>query len=611
MSLDDVTGVTLVDSVDDAFALMRWLSTKDEIALDIEGSGLRKYDRQWCECSHALGNPPKEKVRLVQFGDQREAWCVPFEQWGGVVHDVARKFQGTYNTHNGPNYDIPMLRNAGVKIPEHKVNDTRLMAHVVDSTGSLALKNLCKRLVDPRAASMQQELDDAMKKSGWGWHDVPITFQPYWLYGGVDTILTQQVKDILWPQVQATAPDAYALELAVVWVTERMERKGILVDREHTARFRDELTEYMVAVEAWCEAQYNVYPGASARVIKQLQDDGVKFTKMTKGGNISLDKEVLESISHPLAQAVLGRRRAQKVCSTYLGTYLDLTEFDPRIHPSINTVGGSGKNPFEPGGSSGVRTGRMSSNDPNMQNVPTRGPFKKKIRNCFIPAEGYTWIKCDADQIEMRGMTHMSQDPAMMAAFNSDGDFFVNMAIQLFNEPEFQKSDPRRQFVKNGGYAKIYGAGIPKFSKTAGVSEDEGRAFMNLFDSTFNGVVRWTRELEALARRRLDVEGEAYVRSPLTNRKLVADAGKLYTLVNYAIQGMAAEILKIKLVEADNAGLGDFMILPVHDEIDFEVPDDQVGDVLATLSDVMNDDKLLSVPVTWSAETGKKWGECE
>jgi DNA polymerase-1 len=503
-----------------------------------------------------------------------------------------------------------MLRNAGINIPQHKVHDTRLMAHVVDSTGSLALKNLCKRLIDPRAASMQQELDDAMKKSGWGWDTVPVNFQPYWLYGGVDTILTLQLKDLLWPQVQAQAPDAYQLELAVVWVTERMERKGILVDRVHTQQFQDELTGYMTAVEAWCEQQYNVYPGSNAKIIAQLQADGVEFTQLTKGGNISLDKDVLGSIDHPLAQAVLGRRRAQKVASTYLGTYLDLTALDPRIHPSINTVGGSGKSPFEPGGNSGVRTGRMSSNDPNMQNVPTRGVFKKKIRNCFIPDVDHTWIKADFSQIEMRGMTHMSQDEAMMAAFNSEGDFFVNMARQLFNEPEFQKSDPRRQFVKNGGYAKIYGAGIEKFSATAGVHPDEGRAFMRQFDATFNGVVRWTRELESLARRRLEAEGEAYVRSPLTNRKLVADQGKLYTLVNFAIQGMAAEILKMKIVEADAAGLGDYMILPVHDEIDFEVPDHELNDVIPVIKSVMNDDKLLSVPIESSLDLGKRWGDC-
>jgi DNA polymerase-1 len=595
VSLDDVTNVTLVNSVDDAFALMRWLSTKDEVALDIEGSGLKKYT---------------DKVRLVQLGDQREAWCVPFERWGGVIEDVVRRFQGTYNTHNGPNYDIPMLRNAGINIPQHRVHDTRLMAHVVDSTGSIALKNLCKRLIDPRAASMQQELDDAMKKSGWGWDTVPIDFQPYWLYGGVDTILTQQLKDHLWPQVQAQSPDAYQLELAVVWVTERMERKGILVDREHTRRFQDELTEYMVAVEAWCENTYNVYPGSNAKVIKMLQDQGVEFVKHTASGNISLDKEVLASIDHPLAQAVLGRRRAQKVASTYLGNYLALTELDPRIHPSINTVGGSGKSAFEPGGNSGVRTGRMSSNDPNMQNVPTRGPFKKKIRNCFVAAEGHTWIKCDADQIEMRGMTHMSQDPAMLAAFRSDEDFFVALAKQLFNEPNFTKSDPRRQMVKNGGYAKIYGAGIDKFSATAGIHPDEGRAFMQQFDATFNGVVRWTRELESLARRRLESEGEAYVRSPLTNRKLVAEPGKLYTLVNYAIQGMAAEILKMKIVELDAAGLGGYLLLPVHDEIDLEVPDHELDSVMTTLLDVVNDDKLLSVPLTWSADVGKRWGDC-
>jgi len=595
LSLDDVTGITLVNSVDDAWELMRWLSTKDEIALDIEGSGLRKY---------------QDKVRLVQVGDQRQAFCIPFERWGGVVEDIVRRFEGTYVTHNGPNYDVPMLRNAGINIPQHKVDDTRLMAHVVDSTGSIALKNLCKRLIDPRAASMQRELDDAMKKSGWGWDTVPIDFQPYWLYGGLDTILTLQLKDILWPQVQSQSPDAYALELAVVWVTERMERKGILVDRVHTQHFKDELSEYMVSVEAWCESHYNVYPGSNAKVIKRLQDDGVVFTKMTAGGNICLDKDVLASIDHPLAQAVLGRRRAQKVESTYLGTYLDLTEFDPRIHPSINTVGGSGKSAFEPGGSSGVRTGRMSSNNPNMQNVPTRGAFKKKIRNCFIPEIDHTWIKADFSQIEMRGMAHMAQDEAMMAAFQTGGDFFVNLAVQLFNEPEFQKSDPRRQMIKNTGYSVIYGAGIEKSAATAGVEQEVMRTFRRTWDATFSGVTRWTRELESLARRRLESEGEAYVRSPLTNRRLVADSGKLYTLVNYAIQGMAAEILKMKIVEADAAGLGDYMILPVHDEIDFEVPDEDLDDVTPVIASVMNDDKLLSVPIESSLDLGKRWGDC-
>lgn len=594
MGLDNLR-VHLIDDTETAWNFMRWLSTKKHVALDTECSGLNK---------------DRDHVRLVQFGDQREAWVIPFERWGGVVHDAVNRYEGTYVTHNGPAYDCPMLRRAGVNVPTHKVHDTRLKAHVIESTGSIALKNLCTRFIDPRAATMQKQLDDAMESSGWGWHDIPINFEPYWLYAGIDTILTMQLDDYLEPLVQREAPEAYALELAVVWVTERMERKGVLVDREHTRAFQSELIEYMEQVETWCQSFYGIYPGSNAKVIEQLRRDGVEFTKMTKGGNVSLDKDVLAAIDHDLAKAVLGRRRAQKVESTYLSTYLALTESDPRIHPSINTVGGRGKNPFEPGGDSGVRTGRMSSDNPNMQNVPTRGPFKKKIRNCFTVPEGFTWVKCDADQIEMRGMAHMAQDPAMLAAFNAEGDFFVNMAIQLFNEPDFRKEDPRRQFVKNGGYSKIYGAGIDKFSTTAGVPIQEGALFMKQFDGTFAGVVHWTRQVEADARRRLNQEGEAYVRSPLTNRKHVADASKLYTLVNYVIQGMAAEILKMKIVEADQAGLGPYMILPVHDEVDFEVPNDELDDVLTTLKDVMNDDELLTVPVTWSAETGPKWGEC-
>jgi DNA polymerase-1 len=389
-----------------------------------------------------------------------------------------------------------------------------------------------------------------------------------------------------------------------------MERRGVVVDRDYTAGLADELRAYMEQAEAWCSSYYGVYPGSNRDVITRLQRDGVTFNRYTKGGAISLDKDVLAEVDHPLAQTVLGRRQAQKMLSTYLENYLTMSARDGRIHPSINTVGGMGKSPFEPGGSSGVRTGRMSSSDPNIQNVPTRGRASKRIRRCFVASPGNVWVKCDADQVEMRMMAHMSGDERMRDAFVSEGDFFVNIARELFHEPDFQKSDPRRQLVKNGGYAKIFGAGIPKFAKTAGVSEDVARPFMRDFDAMFPDVVRWIRQVERDALARLNDEGEAYIRSPLTNRRHVADAGKLYTLVNYVIQGTAGEVLKQKIVELDAAGLGEFMVFPVHDEVDLDVPVDQLDDVRTTLLDVVNDDRLLDVPLTWSADVGPNWGEC-
>lgn len=596
MSLDGVE-VHLVDSVDGAGEFLRWLSPRKRVALDTECSGLDK---------------DVDVVRLVQFGDAREAWAIPFERWGGVVEEAIRKFEGTYVTHNGPMYDCPMLRRQRIRVPQHKVDDTRLKLHVLESTGSLALKNATRRLVDPRAAIGQQILDEAMVKGGWGWDDVPVTLEPYWFYGGVDTVLTYQLDEVIGPRVAAEAPRAYELELAVTWIAERMERRGVLVDREYVAELSERLTEHVLEVDRWCRTHYGVSPGSTAQVIRRMQADDVVLTETTPGGALSLNKYVLAALAdvHPLAMPVLERRQAEKLVSTYLRHYLSLSERDGRIHPSINTIGGTDKNPFEPGGGSGVRTGRMSMDHPNLQNVPRRGRRGKAIRRCFPAAPGHSWVKVDADQIEMRIMAHLSNEPRMIEAFLTEGDFFVNLARDLFNEPDFAKEDPRRDLVKNGGYSKIYGAGISRFSATAGVAEEEGAPFMNRFDALYPRVPAWIREVERLARGRLESEGEAYVRSPLTGRKHVADLRRIYALVNYLIQGTAAEVLKLKAVAADHAGFGDYLTLFVHDEFDLEVPEAEVDDVCRGLTEVLNDDEMFTVPITWSAEVGPSWGEC-
>jgi DNA polymerase-1 len=597
MSLDDVQ-IHLVDNVETAYECKRWLSTCDRVAVDSESQGLDK---------------DQHRARTIQLGDARQAYVIPVEWdgWGALAIELLTTFEGRFILHNAV-YDDAMIYNAlKVRLPQDRTGDTRLKAHVLESTGSLALKNLATRHVDSRAKLLQDDLSDVFAQGGWTWATIPWNYEKYWMYAGLDTILTYQLDDVLDPLVQREAPASYELEMAVAWVCERMERRGTRVDREYTSTFVDELSAYMETAEAWCRAEYGLYPGSNRDVITALQRDGVEFTRYTEGGAISLDKFVLGALTHPLAQTVLGRRQAQKMVTTYLATYLKMSERDGRIHPSINTVGGTDKNPFEPGGGKGVRTGRMSSSNPNIQNVPVRGKASTKIRRCFVPDEGHAWVKADFSQIEMRAMAHMAQDQRMIEAFKSEGDFFVNLGRDIFADPSFQKSDPRRQLIKNGGYAKIYGAGIPKFAATAGVAEDVARSFMQTFDAMYPGVPTWIRQVEREALARLNDEGEAYIRSPLTNRKHVADAGKLYTLVNYDLQGMAGEIMKMKIVEADQAGLGEFMLFPVHDEQDLSVPRGELDDVLATLNDVMNDDELLTVPITSSVDVGSHWGASE
>lgn len=598
----------LIETTDDAMECLRWLSNKTKIGFDTETTGL----------DHDL-----DHARLVQVGDAMDGWAIPFERNAMLVDDIVKRFEGEYVMHNAP-FDWIMMKNGKVNIPTRKIHDTRMQAHVLSSTGSLALKTLSQLKVDANAAAAQQALNDGIgKHGGWSWENVPIDYEPYWVYGALDPVLTYRLDEIQRPQVLAEAPLSYQLELAVNWVCERMARKGARIDMEYTREFADKLSTYVVQVEKWCAENFGVKPGSSDAVAEILLRDGVELTQRTGTGRWSLDKNVLSSVQHPLAAPVLARRQAQKIVSTYLIHYLENRLGDGRTHPSINTVGGTAKNPFESGGAGrGVRTGRMSMDDPNLQNVPVRTKEGKKIRNCFIASPDCSWVKCDFDQIEMRLFAHLAEDQGLIEAFHAAArggvDMFLGATREIFGEPTIVKADIRRQHTKNAFYAKLYGAGVERFAQTAGIYDEGGNldlavasAFLTRLDQLYPGIRTYQRRVEADAYARRVAEGDAYARSPLTNRKHVADEGREYALVNYVVQGTAGEILKMKMVECDQAGLGDFMILPVHDEIDLDVPKDQLDDVLVTLRDVMNDPDLLSVPITTTTSVGERWGSVE
>jgi DNA polymerase I len=607
MSLDDITDLHLVTNTDEAFDLLRWLSVQTDLAIDTEGTGL---------------SPERDHVRLVQVGNQTEAWAIPYEINQMLVHDIVNRFEGRWITHNGP-YDFAMLAKDGVVLPRHRTDNTLLQAHVLYSKGPLGLKPLYSAHVDERGAMLQDDLKTAFAENKWDWSTIPWDYPQYWQYGCVDTCETAQLDAVLRPQVMRVSPRSYELELAVSWVIERMCRKGAKIDRPYVERFSGELDEQELRLRKQIEDEWRISPGSARELVARLQADGVELVKLTpKGDAYSTDKEALGAIDHPLAKAVLEYRTISKLTSTYLHGYLDLSQYDGRIHPSINSVGGRAKNPFEPGGQDGVRTGRSSANDPNLQNVPKRGPFKKAIRRSFTVEDEHFWLSSDFDQVEMRGMAHASGDPGLKAAFLDPDDFFVVMGRRVFSEPEFDKEDPRRQLIKNGMYAKIYGAQAAKFAATAGLVHtdkhgqkipliQEADRFLRTVDEMYPGVPRFADAVIAKGRERQREEGVGYVRSPLTGRRITCDRGREYALVNYYVQGIAAEIMKYKILQLDAAGLGPYMMFPVHDEIDMEVPFEKRDEVIKAVNDVMNDPTMLTVPITASVSVGPNWGELE
>jgi DNA polymerase I len=585
LSLDDVE-LYLVDSMDEAIHMCSYLNEHQEISIDTETTGFK-----WAYSDYA---------RTVQVGDERKAWMIPIDRWWGLFLDLVRRHRGPMNFMNAK-FDYPFLRKAGIELDQSRIHDVGVMSHILESHMSRALKNQASRWVDPRAGAAQEELAEALSsRSEWTWATIPVEFEPYWSYGALDAVLTQRVANHHRPLVEAQAPYAYEVENAYQWVALQAETNGVHVDVPYAQEYHTKFLQYCVDVEKWVKAEYGITPGSNQNVIEKLQEAGFDFGKTTKSGALSLDGEVLEGIDHPLAQAVLRRRRLQKLASTYLQFYMGHVDANSRIHPTINTLG--------------ARTSRQSMNDPNFQNLPRTSetnPAANVVRNCITAKPGHVLIFCDFDQIEMRGLAIMSGDAGLRGAFRSENDFFLNLAQTVFQDPTItNKKDPRRQIVKNTGYAKIYGAGVAKLALTAGVPYEMAQHANSMFDAAYPRVKGFLGKLYNEAMERKESPSDmAYTVCPLTGRRHYADPGKEYALANYKIQGWAASLFKIKMLELAAADLARYIILFVHDEVILEVPVEDARDVVFTLQKIMNDDQMFPVPISAGISWGERWGE--
>lgn len=600
MTLQNVQ-LHLVETLEDVHKCMAWLEglTCERLGFDTETTGL---------------SPEVDRVRLVQFGDAFTGWAIPIERWQGLVEEIVSRWQrrGRFVAHNA-RYDIAMLRVHGIHIPVHLVDDTMMLAHIVNPTHSVGLKQQCAKHIDPLAAAMQGQLDEVMHESGYTWATIPIaptgTYAVYWIYAALDPILAVRLWGHHWPEVARIAPRAYDIELAVGWIADRMERRGVLIDREYTAEKRDEFAEMHAEFAKRGLDEFGVSLGSADQITSVLERDKVHLWKRTDNGAWSLDKFALEGIRHPLVQLYQQYKRIEKLDSTYLRRFLEYSERDGRLHASINTLG------FKERDTSafGVITGRMSMSKPNLQQLPRvdeDDPLSIVVRNCVVSSPETTFVMFDFDQVELRIMAHLTRDPGLFDAFDQPGDFFTYMTRKIYNDMSITKKDPRRSLTKSYVYASNYGSGNERLARTTHQPLAVVEKLAADYKATYANVPKHQRSVQDQAAMRYRNEGIAYVTSPLTGRRFIADdPNKLYPLVNYQIQGLAAEIMKTKLLEIDAAGLGDYLVLAVHDEAIAEIPDDQVQDAIATMNEIMNDDTLLSLPLTAGGATGKRWAE--
>jgi DNA polymerase-1 len=600
-NLQDVQ-LHLIDNVDKARKFLSWLGERrphNAIAIDTETGELPGGARE-----HAL-SPWHGQLRLVQVGDGKQGWAIPWKEWSGVFYEAMSKFDGPIVCHNiafeARWFDIQ----SDWKLPWHRAHDTMIMAHIIDPLGSGALKRLAALHVDGRAVALQESLDIELIKNGWTWGTVPTNFQPYWAYGALDTVLTMRIWEMFYEKCGPGGPynKAYELEMAARRIVTRMEINGAKIDLDYSRRKYDELTEYSESVKNWAKQTYGgVSISSNMQLVRLFENLGAEITEFTPTGNKAVTKDQLKLLTitgndevKKLAEVTLKQRKADKLANTYFLNFIN-DNVNGFVHPSVKTLG--------------ARTSRMSIQNPALQTLPKGDDT---VRTAFIPKdEDHVIITSDLSQVEFRMFASLSNDPNLVTLFNradaTGSDPFTEIGREIYNDPSMQRTDKRRNLIKGTVYGRLYGAGVAKQALTAGVAEGQMRTVSDAFDNRFPGMATFQKQIEDAGMRRLRAEGQGYVYT-WTGRRLPCDEDRVYTLVNYLIQGGAAEVFKSNLIKLDQADLTELLIVPVHDEIVLNAPRKDAQEIMNIVKQCMTTSEGWSVPLTAEVDGPlENWG---
>lgn len=568
--------VGLVETVEDVSAFMDWLRSGHQmIGFDIETDGLDWYDG---------------KIRLAQFGSLDSGWAIPFEWWPRLVGEALDYLKSSRTLvigHNIGGFDLTWARrHLGHQPNWSMVHDTMLCAALLDSAGSRALKDLSATYVSPVAKQGQTALKDDMKRGGWDWATVPVTLPSYWHYGVLDTILTVNLFATFLPMMNRYGlMRAYETERHCEKVLHNVSFNGIGTDLDHARTEIGRLTTRSAEIAEMVRVEYGLENiGSSPQLARAFESTGVRLTERTPSGQWAMNADALDVIvalngDHPLVAAVAEHRKCAKYTSTYYENLLKFTRSDGRVHPYYRQVQ--------------ARTLRMSANDPPIQTWPRVAPdgTNAEPRNCFVAADGKSFISADFSNVEARVFALLAEDDGMQQAFLDGIDLHCWTGGQMYQGGvPLEKSDPRRQQSKNSLFTTLFGGGPEKLAATAGISTEEAVHTLRLLKGTFPSITDYSRRVQREAQEMLAETGRAGIR--LSDGRILRmgeEDDRFYAFVNYSIQGTARMILAERLAALDNAGLAESAVAVIHDEIVFEIDDDISQDVRQDIADYMAD----------------------
>ena len=501
-------------------------------------------------------------------------------------------------------FDEHALANHAIEL-RGVAHDTLLQSYVLESHKPHDLESLARRHLDLATTSY-----DAV--TGKGASRIPfeqVAVERATEYSAEDADVTLRVHAHLFPQIERDAKLSFVygtIELPVRDVLFRMERAGVLVDARLLAAQSRDLGERAFALEQEAHrlagAPFNL---GSPRQLCEILYERMKLPvkKKTATGQPSTDEDVLQELAadYPLPKVLLEYRAATKLKSTYTD----------KLPAMVNARTGRVHTTFA---QATAVTGRLASTEPNLQNIPVRTADGRRIREAFIASSGHTLISADYSQIELRIMAHLSEDPALLAAFHAGADIHRATAAEIFSVAPEEVSADQRRYIKAVNFGLIYGMGAFGLAAQLNIERAAAQQFIDRYFARYPGVAAYMQRTRALARE------QGYVETVFGRRLFLPDiraasgprrSGAERAAINAPMQGTAADLIKLAMIAVqrhlDRERLATRLILQVHDELVFEAPDGELARVQRELPELMTSVATLRVPLKVDVGHGPNW----
>ena len=541
----------------------------------------------------------------VPVGHQ-EGEQLPMEEVLAAVRPLFESPDISKCAHNA-NYDMTILASHGIDCQGVDF-DTMVAAHLL-SRGQLGLKNLALDVLGQEMTPINKLIGTGKKQITFDQVDIE-TAAPY---AAADADMTARLRLAFEEPVVREGLSSLMtdMEMPLVPVLVTMQRHGIMLDSAGLREMSEDLREQMFQTEE--ELYKSIGHTVNINSPQQLSDllfneIGLPKTKRTKTG-YSTDANSLEGLKglHPVVDQILEYRQVSKLKSTYADALPEMVNpATGRVHTSYNQTGSA--------------TGRMSSSDPNLQNIPIRTEMGRQVRKAFMAEGAPDWLLFSADysQIELRVLAHISQDPGLLEAFRRGEDIHSSTASLMFDVPLNDVVADQRRIAKVLNFGVIYGLSAHGISQQTGFSREEGASFIEAYFAKYPGISDYLEHVKVKAR------AEQYVETLLGRRRYLPDinspnfnvrGGAERMAINMPIQGTAADIMKLAMIRVqkrlDDEGMKTKMLLQVHDELVFETPKEEMDALKDLVFDempaAMDMDVTLKVDTKW----GLTWGDME